>query len=318
MGRFVIRRILLTIPVLLGVMLIVYFIMSFTPGDPAKLILGERATAEQIAALNQKLGINQPFFIRFGNYVYNAVFRLDLGLSYRTQTPVINDILQKLPNTFRLALLGVFFSSLIGISLGVLSAIKQYSVTDTLSTVTAMFFAAIPNFWLGMSLILFFALQFNLLPSNGLANWQSYIMPTMAISLPYSARVLRLTRSTMLETIRQDYVRTAQAKGVAKRAVIWRHAFRNALLPIITFLGMNFGELMGGAIVTETVFAIPGLGTHIVDAIRMKETPIVMGCTIILAILFCGIMLAVDILYAFVDPRVKAKYMRGKASHEKT
>ncbi len=168
-----------------------------------------------------------------------------------------------------------------------------------------------------MSLILFFALQFNLLPSNGLETWQSYIMPTLAISLPYSARVLRLTRSTMLETIRQDYVRTARAKGVTARAIIWRHAFRNALLPIITFLGMNFGELMGGAIVTETVFAIPGLGTHIVDAIRMKETPIVMACTVILAILFCGIMLAVDILYAFVDPRVKAKYMRGKTKHEK-
>ncbi len=310
MIRYVLKRLLLMIPVLLGVAFIVFSVMSLAPGDPARAILGENATQEQLDMLNTQLGVDQPFLIRFGTFVVNVVTKLDFGLSYNSQRPVFDEIFTRFPYTLRLAVLGVIFSSIIGISIGVFSAIKQYSPFDTISTILALFFASVPGFWFGMMLILLFALQLGLLPSNGLDTVKHYILPTLSIAIPYSAGILRLTRSTMLETVRQDYIRTAKAKGVTEWVIIWKHAFRNALLPVITQLGNVFGQLLGGAVVIETVFAIPGLGSHIVNAIRMKDTPVVMASVMLLAFFFCLVILAVDLLYAFVDPRIKAKYAR--------
>jgi peptide/nickel transport system permease protein len=284
--------------------------MDLTPGDPARIIVGERATEAQLQLMRDQLGTGKPLPVRYADYVYRLIFKLDFGNSYRTRVPVIDEILIKFPNTLTLALLGVFFSSLIGISLGILSAIKQYSPTDTVSTIAAMFFASIPNFWLGMTLILIFALRLGILPSNGLTSWRHLILPTIALTLPASAGILRLTRSMMLETIRQDYIRTARSKGVREKTIIFKHALKNAMLPIITSLGMHFGSLLGGAIITETVFAIPGLGTHIVNAIRMKDTPVVLASTVFLSIFFSLIMLLVDISYAFLDPRIRVKYSK--------
>ncbi len=307
MTRYVLKRLLLTIPVLLGTIFLVFTIMSLTPGDPGTLILGATAKAEDIAKLNAEFGYDQPFFARFFNYVGDIVLHFDFGESYRTRAPVFDEILARFPNTLRLALLSMVISSAIGTFLGIYSAVKQYSFVDSFMTVMAMVFACMPGFWLGLMLMLLFAVRLQWLPVSGLENWQSYILPVVTSVLSGAAGTLRLTRSTMLETIRQDYIRTARAKGASERTVIWRHAFKNALLPVITSWGMGFGASLGGTIIIETVFAIPGLGTLIVTAIRQKDVPTVLACTLFLSVMFCLIMLVVDILYAFIDPRVKAK-----------
>lgn len=310
MYKYVIKRLLLTIPVLLGVTFIVFTITALTPGDPGRLILGQAAKQEAVDQLNHELGYDQPFFTRFFNYLKDIVTKGDFGSSYRTQKPVFDEIWARFPYTLKLAVMAIIFSATLGISVGILSAVRQYTFIDTVSTVMAMFFAAIPGFWLGMMLIYIFALRLGWLPSNGLGTWKHYVLPVATLTLTGSAGLLRLTRSTMLETIRADYIRTARAKGASQRMVIWKHALKNALLPIITVIGNNFGYLLGGAVIAETVFAIPGLGNHIVSAIRQKDIPVVLSGTLFLAFLFCLIILVVDVIYAFVDPRVKAKYTR--------
>lgn len=306
MIKFVIHRILAIVPVILGVVFIVFTIMSLTPGTPGSLILGPAAGQEEIAALNRQLGYDRPFLERFVRYVFNIV-RGDFGSSYLTGEPVFQRIFARLPVTALLASMAVTTAVFIGVPLGILSAVRRYSYLDLMSTVTAMFLAAVPEFWLGIMLILFFALHLGWLPTFGVENITSFILPTLALALPASAAILRLTRATMLETIRQDYIRTARAKGAPERNVIWNHALRNALIPVITMVGAFFGALFGGTILTETVFTMPGLGLLTLDAIRMNDTPQVMAAVIFLSSIFCLMMLAVDIVLAFVDPRVKIR-----------
>lgn len=310
MRKYVVKRLLLIIPILIGVSFIVYGIISMTPGDPASSILGTSATQEQIDELNHKLGYDKPFLIRYFNYMKDLILHFDMGASYRSGTSVWSEIAKRAPISIRIALNGMICATILGIPLGILSAVKQYSAMDFTATTVAMVLAAVPSFWLGMMLMLVFALYLNLLPSSGIDSWQNYILPMLAIGLPYAAYELRFTRSTMLDAIRQDYIRTCRAKGGEERVVIWKHALKNALLPVITVTGNNFGGLLGGAMITETVYSIPGLGTQLVTAIRMKDIPVVMGTTLFLAAFFCLIMVAVDLLYAFVDPRIKAKYSK--------
>ena len=310
MLRYVIKRLLLLIPVLLGVTLIIFTIMAIQPGDPGRMILGENASQEAVEKLNDQLGVNRPFVVRFVSYLYNAVFKLDFGKSYRTSQPVFNDVFARAGTSFKIAFNGIFMATVVGIPLGILSAVKQYSAVDTFSRITAMLAAAVPPFWLGMMLIFVFALKMQWLPSNGIESWKSFILPMITLGIPYAGSQLRMTRSTMLETIRQDYVRTAKAKGVPQGIIIFRHALRNALLPIITITATSFGGLLGGAVITESVFSMPGLGTLIVTGIRQRDTPSVLAATIFLAFMFGVIMLVVDLIYAFVDPRIKAKYSR--------
>lgn len=306
MVKFVIQRILAIIPVLLGVVLIVFIIMSMTPGTPGSLILGPTALPEEIEALNRQFGYDRPFAERFVRYVGNIV-RGDFGHSYLTGEPVFERIFARLPITALLATLAVTTGVAIGVPLGILSAVKRYSFLDLMSTVTAMLLAAVPEFWLGIMLILLFALHLNWLPTFGVESMASFVLPTLALALPASAGILRLTRATMLETIRQDYIRTARAKGAPERNIIWNHALRNALIPVITMVGAFFGALFGGTILTETIFTMPGLGLLTLDAIRMNDTPQVMATVIFLAAIFCVMMLIVDIILAFVDPRVKIR-----------
>lgn len=308
MYKYILKRLLLTIPVLLGVILIVFTIISLTPGEPARLILGVYAEQEAIDAFNEEHGLNDPFPERLFNYVKDIVTELDFGRSYRTNKPVFEVILGRFPVTLKLATLSILFSSIVGISLGVISAVKQYSVLDTVSTITAMTFASVPAFWLGMMLILAFALKLHILPSNGIDSWRSYILPIITLVVSGAAGLLRMTRSAMLETVRQDYIRTARAKGASERDVVVKHALKNALLPVVTSLGMSFGMSLGGAVVIESVFSIQGVGTLVVDAIRDKDFPLVLASILFLAAMFCLVMLLVDLAYAFIDPRIKAKY----------
>ena len=314
MSKYIIKRLLYMIPVLLGVAFLVFAILSLTPGDPGTIILGITAKPESIASLNHEFGYDQPFLIRFFNYIGGIIFHFDLGTSYQTRQPVVNDIIARFPNTLLLAILSMAVSSIIGISLGIFSAVRQYSVVDHICVVVALVFASIPGFWLGLMLLLLFSLKLGWLPSFGASSLKHFILPTLTVSLTSAAGLLRLTRSAMLETIRQEYIRTAKAKGASNRRIIWKHALRNALLPVVTTLGTSFGASLGGAIIAETVFAMPGMGTLITTAIRQKDIPVVMGATLFLAVLFSLVILIVDILYAFIDPRIKAKYQNGGKS----
>lgn len=308
MYKYVIKRLLFTIPVLFGATFLVFTIMYLTPGDPGSLILGMTAKQADIDALNHALGADQPFFVQFFNYIKGIVTEFDSGVSYRTRMPVFNEILARFPATFWLTLWSCLLGAVIGIILGVVSAVKQYSALDNVLTTTSMILSAVPGFWLALMLMLIFSLKLGLLPSNGLDTWQSYILPVVTLTLANVASDIRLTRSTMLETIRMDYIRTAKSKGAPEKIVIFRHALKNALLPVLTSIGMGFGASLGGAVIIETVFGVPGVGQLMVTAIRQKDTPTVMAATLFLAVLFCLIMLVVDLLYAYIDPRLKAKY----------
>lgn len=308
MHKYIIKRILFTIPVLFGAIFLVYAIMYLTPGTPAELILGITAKPEDIAALNHRLGADLPFFRQFFNYVKNIILHFDFGTSYQNGKPVFDSILARFPCTFFLALSSTVLGCGLGMVLGIISAVKQYSWLDNALTTLAMFFSAMPGFWLGLMLMILFSLKLGWLPFSGVDTWKGYVLPTITLALGSAASDMRLTRSTMLEAIRQDYVRTARSKGLPEKVVIWKHALRNALLPVVTSIGMGFGSALGGAVICETVFGMPGLGMLIVTSIRQKNTPVVLAATLFLAALFCIVMLVVDILYAYIDPRIKALY----------
>ena len=307
MYKYILKRLVLLIPVMLGVTLLVFTIMYLTPGDPAQLILGESAPKEAVIALREKMGLNDPFFMQYFRFVKNALMG-DFGRSYTTGREVFAEIFARFPNTVVLAVLGVMISIVIGIPVGIISATKQYSVTDSFSMVLALLGVSMPVFWLGLMLILLFSVKLGIFPSGGFDGFSSVILPSIALGVGSAAIVTRMTRSSMLEVIRQDYIRTARAKGVAEKVVINKHALKNALIPIMTVVGLQFGGLLGGAVLTESVFSWPGVGRLMVDAIRQKDTPTVLASVVFLAVVYSVVNLLVDLLYAFVDPRIKSQY----------
>lgn len=312
MYRYIIKRLLFLIPTVLGVVLIIFLVMNITPGDPARALLGVAAPQADVDALNRELGYDLPFFQKYVNYIRNMVVEQDFGVSYFTKQSVFDEIWPRYLVTIRLALMGVVISSAIGIPLGIYAAVRQYSLWDTIPSIMAFLIAAIPSFVLGMLLLFIFALRLNWLPSYGITTFRHYIMPALAISIPPAAMNLRFTKSSMLESIRQDYVRTARAKGAAENVVIWKHALKNALLPVITNIGMSLGTLIAGAVVAEKLFSIPGIGSLIVDRITYKDEPVIIAGTILIAVVFTIVMLIVDLIYAYIDPRIRAKYARTK------
>lgn len=307
MKRYVIKRILLMIPTLAAVVFIIYGIMELTPGEPARLILGTNASQEAVDELTIKLGYDQPFLIRYLKYL-QGVFRGDLGESWRTGRPVIQEVFLRFPTTLKLAAISMLLAVAIGIPLGVISAVKQYSALDMAGTIFAMILASVPGFWLAMMLIIVFSVKLGWLPSFGTGTPAHYILPAISMACPEIAVLLRFTRTTMLETIRQDYVRTARAKGQRERLVITKHALPNALLPVITVTGTEFCGMLGGVVTIETVFSINGVGMLIYTAILNKDVPMVIGSTVFLSLAVMIVMAAIDILYAFIDPRIKAVY----------
>lgn len=309
MGKFILKRLLLMIPILLGVAFIIFSIMSLTPGDPGTLLLGMDAEPEAIRALNEKLGYYDPFFVKFFDYL-KGVLVGDFGTSYRTGYPVFEEIFPKLPATITLVLFANAISLLIGIPLGILSAVKQYSLADILTTAFSLLLASIPAFWLGFMAILTFSLKLKYLPSSGIDSWKGFIMPCAIMGLAGAAGLARLVRSMMLEVIRQDYIRTARAKGVYERFVIFKHALRNALIPIVTVVGMGFARGLGGSLIIETVFGISGIGTAMIIAITTKDIPVAMAGVLMLASIFSVTNLLVDITYGFLDPRIKSQYAK--------
>ncbi|NLC27133.1 MAG: ABC transporter permease [Fastidiosipila sp.] len=311
MYKYILKRILLMIPIIFAVSLLIFLILDAMPGDPATIILASSGpTQEELDALNHELGYDRPVLSRYYDYMKGVITKLDFGESYMSRTSVSEEIAKRAPVSIRVAFSAILLASMVGIPIGVLSAVKQYSLFDTIPTFIALFLASTPVFWLGMMFMLVFSLKLGLLPAYGIASWKSYVLPTLALGLPYAAQQLRFTRSSMLETIRSDYVMTARSKGASERRVIWRHAMKNAVMPIITIIGINFGALLGGAIVTETLFSIPGLGMYLVTGIKQYDVPVVTGSAITLAVVFSLVMLLMDLLYALVDPRIKAQYAR--------
>lgn len=309
MARYVIKRLLFIIPTLLVVSFIVLFIMNLTPSDPGTLILGDMADKEAVEALNEELGYNDPFLVRYARFIWDAIHG-DLGESWQTGRRVIDTIAQRFPVTLTLAFGSLALGAIIGVLLGILSAVKQYSILDYFCTTLAMALGAFPGFWIGMMLILIFSLWLGWLPSFGAGGITHYILPWITNACFMISSLLRMTRTSMLETIRMDYIRTARAKGQSNRVIVTRHALRNALLPVVTILGVSFGTMLAGTVTVETVFSLPGIGSMIIEGIRMKDVPIVTGATVVLAALFTILMLFVDIFYAFIDPRIKARYTK--------
>lgn len=312
MGKYILKRLLFLIPTILGVTFIIYAVLNLTPGNPGLMILGPGVPQADIDAYNHALGYDLPFIQKYFNYIVNMFVHQDFGTSYVTKMSVFDEVWPRYLVTIKLSLLGVALSALIGIPLGIRAAVKQYSLSDTLPSLLAFFLAAVPGFVLGLVLMFVFCSWLKLLPAYGIDSFKHYIMPALAIAIPPAAQNFRFTKSSMLESIRQDYVRTARAKGVPERQVIWKHVLKNALLPVVTNVGLSLGTLICGAVVTEKIFSIPGIGSLIVDRINYQDEPVIIAGTILIAICFTVVMLLVDIIYAFIDPRIRAKYAKTK------
>lgn len=307
------------IPVLLGVIVVVFSIMYITPGDPARMILGEGASPEAVQEVQEELGLNDSYFVQLVRYIKNVVFRFDLGKSYISKKPVISELLERFPTTIKLAVLSVTISVLLGVTMGVVSATKQYSVFDKIATTISLLGVSMPTFWAGLMAVIIFSVRLGWLPASGSYGPEYWVLPSLTLGIHSSATIMRMTRSSMLEVIRQDYIRTARAKGQKESIVILVHALKNAMIPVITVIGMQFGGLLGGSILIESVFAIPGLGKFIIDSIKTRDNPVVQGGVLLLALSFSLVNLLVDILYGYLDPRIKSQYKlpkrRGAAKH---
>ena len=315
MLKYVLKRIVMMIPVFLGVILLIFMILQASPGDPAQMVLGEMATEEQIQDLREDLGLNDPMVVQLGRYLGDLLHG-DFGNSYMSKAPVLDEILARFPTTLLLASLSVLIMVCLGIPIEIISAVKQYSWLDNIFMALALIGVSMPTFWIGMLMVMKFSLNLGWLPSSGFYGPKYWIMPALSIGIANAGIIARLTRSSMLEVIRQDYIRTAKAKGQTERKIVLHHALRNSLLPVVTMIGIQLGLALGGAMVTETVFSIPGIGTYMLAAIKTRDYPVVQGGVIIIAISFSIINLVVDILYAFIDPRIKAQY-RTKKLHKK-
>jgi ABC-type dipeptide/oligopeptide/nickel transport system permease component len=304
---YILRRILALIPVLLGVTLLVFVMLRLAPGDPLLALLGESAqgiSSAQLDALREAHGLNRNPVLQYLDYL-GGLLRGDLGVSIRSSHPVRQELLSRFPATLQLAGAAVGNAIRLGISLGVLAAVYQRTLVDYLAVIVALLGVSVPVFWSGLLLMMLFALRLEWLPASGFGSWRHLILPATAVGVSSSAFIARITRANMIETLRADFVRTARAKGVSRHAVILRHALRNALLPVVTVVGLEFGGLLGGAVLTETVFAWPGVGRLLVEAITTRDLPLVQGAVLSIAIVFIVVNLLVDLSYALLNPKVR-------------
>ena len=304
MLKFTMKRLVYLVLVLVGVSFLVFLLLYMTPGDPVRMMLGESATPEAQAELRLELGLDDPFLVQYGRYIKNIVVHQDLGTSYSTRRPVLDEIMTVFPNTVKLATAAIIIAVILGTFLGIVSAVKQNSLLDNAVMVLALIGTSAPIFWIGILMIILFSVNLGWLPPSGFGSFKQLIMPALALGMQSTAVVARMTRSSMLEVIRQDFVKTARAKGQKESVVIMKHVFRNALIPVITVVGLQFGTLLGGAMLTEVVFSIPGVGRLMIEAIKQRDFPIVQGIVLFVAACFSLVNLAVDLLYAVVDPKV--------------
>lgn len=303
MTAFILRRVLLVVPVLIGVSIAAFMMSHLVPGDPVSVMLGERATAEDVARLREELGFNDPIYVQYFRYVRGAVTG-DLGSSIRSGQPVIEEIAERFPSTLTLTISAIAVASVVGVLLGVSAAISKKSGVDASIMVFALLGISMPTFWSGILLILFFGLQLEWFPIAG-SGPLALVLPTVTLAAPSAAVLARMTRSSVLEAIGNDYVRSARAKGLRERAVVYRHVLRNALIPVITIIGLQFGGLLAGSVIVESVFTRPGLGRYTVTAIQSRDFPQIQGIVLVVAAMYVFVNLAIDLLYAVIDPRIR-------------
>lgn len=318
MSKYILKRLLQLIPVLVGVITIVFILNQLMPGDPARMLAGEGASEEAVERIRVEMGLDKPVIMQYINYLTGIITRGDLGTSYKTGVPVLTEVLERLPTTMILAGISTLISVGIGVPLGIAAATWQNTLVDYTASALSFIGVSMPNFWQGLMNILVFSVYLNWLPSSGFYGPRYWILPALTVGTSCMATITRTTRSSMLEVIRQDYIRTARAKGQTEYQTIIRHALGNALIPIVTIIGLEFGSLLGGAVLTESVFAIPGIGKYMVDAITNRNYPVIMGGVAILAFIFSICNLIIDVLYAYIDPRMKSQYSTKKRKAEVT
>lgn len=307
MLKYFLNRVLQLIPVILGVTLLVFLIMQMASGDPARLILGELATQDEVDALREEMGLDDPVLVQYARYIWGCLHG-DFGTSYLKSRSVSGEVISRFPSTMKLALVSIVFTVILSVPLGIWAAVRQNTIVDSGIMVFSLIGISMPVFWLGLLLLLVFSLSLGLLPTSYNGTLASYILPAICLIFPNMSTVTRTTRSSMLETIRQDYVRTARAKGCSRKVTVRKHAFRNALIPSITVIGIQMGQLMGGSVLVEQIFAWPGLGRLMVESINSRDTPMVLGCVILLTVACSVINLLIDMCYALVDPRIRSQY----------
>ena len=311
MLRYAIRRLLQMIPVVIGVSFIIYFIMDLAPGDIVDIEAAEEGlTPEQMEQRREEYGLNDPIVIRYARYMFKFI-QGDLGKSYNTNKPVLQEFMAKLPSTMKLAAASALVSVLLSLSLGIYGALHRGSIGDNIAMILSFVGLAIPNFWLGLMLIILFALKLGWLPSGGANQATSIILPAITVGTGLTASLARTTRSSMLDVLGADYLRTERAKGTPEGSVVMKYALRNALIPIITIAGSQFAGALGGSVLTESVFSWPGVGRLVTEAVSSRDVPMVTGGIILKTIIIGLILLAIDLLYALVDPRIKARYAKG-------
>lgn len=304
MLSYIAKRLAMAVPVLLGVIILIFLMVRMIPGDPAVVMAGEQASAEQVAAIRTQLNLDKPLPVQFG-YFMRDLLKGDLGRSTRSQGPVTAEISSRLANTVNLMIVALSVATVVGVLAGMISAVKPYSIFDTLAMGLSLVGVSMPVFWLGLMLILFFSVELGLLPAAGTGSWRHMILPSVCLATVPMAMISRMTRASVLEVMRQDYIRTARAKGLPETTVIMVHALKNACIPIITVVGLQMGTLLGGAVLTENVFAWPGLGRLMVDSILARDYPVVQGTVLFIAVCFVFINLLIDVLYVYFDSRVR-------------
>ncbi len=303
MYGYVIRRLLLAIPVLIGVSILVFSIVRFIPGDPARAIAGVHASPRYVEQVRREMLLDEGLHVQYFVYMTNLV-QGDMGRSALTRRPVTVELMERFPNTLMLTAAAMAIAIAFGMSAGIVSATRRYSLFDNFSMLAALIGVAAPVFWLGIMFQLLFSVNLGWLPSGGIGTWRHLVLPALTLGLATTALIARITRSSMLDVLGQDYITTARSKGLVERIVIYKHALKNALIPVVTVMGLQFGTLLGGAVLTETVFSWPGIGRLMVDSILNRDYPVVQGAVLLLAVFFVLINLVVDVIYAYLDPRI--------------
>ena len=316
MFRYIIKRLLLVIPTLLGITLVVQLFIVITPGDPARLLAGNQVSEEEVEQLRQEMGLNDPFLVRYGNYMGN-ILKGDFGTSYRTKSPVLQDMLHRFPYTLLLVFVSMVLAVIIGIPIGIYAATHQYTWKDHTAIFGSLFCVSMPAFWFALMLIQALCVKLKLLPVAGVDNWTGWILPCFTNALGYAASIARQMRSNLLEVIRQDFVTTARAKGQTEHKVLYKHALKNAVIPIIMTIGGIFGFALGGSLITEVIFGIPGIGNYTVTALMSRDYPVIQTSVLFISTLFCIVLLLTDVAFAIVDPRIRAQYAGKRKKHAK-
>ncbi len=311
MLRYIGKRLLMMIPIILGISLIILIMIDLTPGDPARQVMGFSASEEQLNEFREINGLNDPFIVRYGRFLFNSL-RGDLGTSYINHRTVWSELHVRFPYTLFLAVVSMALSLLVGIPLGIFAATHQYSWKDNAAIVLSLFCVSMPSFWFSLILVQLFFVKWRLLPGTGIETWKGWILPVVSLALGYTATIARQTRSDMLEVIRQDFIVTARAKGQSEKKVLYHHALRNALIPVITIAGTMFGSSLSGSLIAEVIFSIPGVGQYTLTALKNRDYPVIQGSVLFLSVVFSLVILIVDIIYAVIDPRIRSQYSRKR------